>query len=78
MYATPSNASVSIDYWKDQAEFVNSHPQFSSSQVNYLMRNRRLNGLDRIGAVRKIGRKLYIHELRFSHWIESVEQEAAI
>ena len=75
MYATPSNVSVGIDYWKDQAEFVNSHPQFSSSQVSYLMRNRRLNGLDRIGAVKKIGRKLYIHELRFSNWIEAMDQE---
>jgi len=77
MYATPSNASVGIDYWKDQAEFVKSHPQFSSSQVNYLMRNRRLNGLDRIGAVKKIGRKLYIHELRFSDWIGAIAQEDA-
>lgn len=78
MYVTPLNASAGIDQWKDQVEFVKSHPQFSSSQVSYLMRNRKLNGLDRIGAVRKIGRKLYIHELRFSHWIESVEQEIAI
>ena len=77
MYSTPINVKNSIDLWKDQYTFAQSHPQFSRSQISYLLRNRKLNGLDKIGAVKKIGRKLYIHELRFSSWIEATDQESA-
>ena len=77
MYSAPTDLKNNIDLWKDQYTFAQSHPQFSKSQISYLLRNRKLNGLDKIGAVKKIGRKLYIHELRFSHWIESLDQDGA-
>ena len=75
MYSAPTDLKNSIDLWKDQYTFAQSHPQFSKSQISYLLRNRKLNGLDKIGAIKKIGRKLYIHELRFSHWIRMVQHE---
>lgn len=69
------NDKNTLVHWKDQSAFVRDNPQFESGQIGYLMRNRLLNGLDEHGAVKKIGRKLYIHELRFSNWIESMDQE---
>jgi len=53
---------------------VANHPQFDKSQIGYLMRNRHLNGLDDYKAVKKLGRKLYIHEQRFVDWFEGCEK----
>jgi len=70
MYSTPIKTSVSLSQWKDQELFVRDNPQFAKPQISYLMRNRLLNGLDSLNAVRKVGRKLYIHEERFAEWLE--------
>lgn len=64
-----------LSCWKDQMTFVSDYPQFDRGQIGYLMRNRLLNGLDEHGAVKKIGRKLYIHVPRFTQWIESLGVE---
>ena len=61
--------------WKDQSAFVRDNPQFESGQIGYLMRNRLLNGLSALNAVKKVGRKLYIHEERFAEWLEQLNAE---
>jgi len=70
MYSLPLKTNERIACWKDRQAFVRDNPQFSLSQLNYLVRQRRLNGLDQISAIRKVGRKLYIHEERFAQWLE--------
>ena len=69
--ALTTHALVSeLSDWKDQRTFVTEHPQFQRQQISYLMRHRQVNGLDQFDAVRKVGRKLYIHERRFSSWLD--------
>jgi len=74
MMSSPKSAQLSLSQWKDQVSFVNDNPQFKRGQISYLMRQRQLNGLDQFDAVKKVGRRLYIHEQRFAHWIESLNQ----
>jgi len=59
-----------LDKWKPQQQFCKSNPQFEPHQISYAMRQRHINGLDEIGAVRRFGRKLYIHEGKFALWFE--------
>ena len=74
MYSTPLKTQQSLIRWVDQLQFVAKHPQFDKSHISYLMRNRHLNGLDDYRAVKKLGRKLYIHEQRFVDWFEGCEK----
>jgi len=72
MYSTPLNTAISLSQWKDQDLFVKDNPQFSQSQIKYLIRQRFVNGLSDFNAIQKIGRRLYINENRFTAWLEQV------
>ena len=60
-----------LDNWVDQKLFIEQHPQFSTGQINWVIRNRKLNGLEESGAVRLFGRKMYIHKGHFSDWFST-------
>lgn len=70
MQLTTHSMVTDLSDWKDQRTFTQDHPQFERSQISYLMRQRFVNGLDDFDVVRKVGRKLYIHERRFSRWLD--------
>ena len=75
MHSKQSNTTSVLSHWKDQEAFVSDNPQFLKSQISYLMRQRFLNGLMQAGAVKKLGRKLYIHEGRFAEWLEQLTSD---
>lgn len=77
MYSTPLNTAISLSQWKDQDLFVQDNPQFSQPQVRYIIRQRFVNGLSEFNAIRKVGRRLYIHEHRFSEWLEQLGNSEA-
>ena len=56
-----------IDMWVLLESFPDKYSQFSINQLRWLLRHRTTNGLDK--AVRKIGKRLYIHEVLFNEWI---------
>lgn len=56
-----------VDRWKTLNRFVEDHDQFQLSQLRWLLRDREGNGLDK--AVRKIGKRIYIHDQLFAEWM---------
>ena len=56
-----------VDRWKPLERFVKEHDQFQLSQLRWLLRDRKSNGLDK--AVRKIGKRIYIHDQLFGVWM---------
>ena len=63
---------VSLDDIFSPQAFKERFPQFfcSKNELDYLLRNRRINGLDSYGAVieSRSGRRLSIVEPRFTRW----------
>jgi hypothetical protein len=63
-----SKVSLSdVDRWKPLERFVKEHDQFQLTQLRWLLRDRKGNGLDK--AVRKIGKRIYIHDQLFAEWM---------
>jgi len=56
-----------LNRWKPLDKFVQDHDQFQLSQLRWLLRDRKGNGLDK--AVRKIGKRIYIHDQLFADWM---------
>jgi len=56
-----------VDLWKPLDRFVDAHDQFQLNQLRWLLRDRKSNGLDK--AVRKIGKRIYIHDQLFAEWM---------
>ena len=67
-----------LDDWRDIPTFLEQHPQFTKGQIEGLTRpfNRAVNGLD--GAVKLIGRKLYIHVPAFSIWMSQQDDPRVV
>jgi len=54
-----------------------AHPDlFTKPQLSWLLKTRRINGLDHLGAVLKISRKLYIKKSIFIDWF--LTQKASV
>jgi len=68
----PISDEVSLDDVYSPQAFKERFPQFfcSKNELDYLLRNRRINGLDSYGAVieSRSGRRLSIVEPRFTRW----------
>ena len=60
-----------LENWTTPELFTEENPQFEVPQINYTVRQRDINGLDKAGAVTKFGRKHYIHKQRFVKWFNS-------
>jgi hypothetical protein len=53
-----------------------THPDlFTKSQLSWLLKTRQINGLEQLGAILKISRKLYIKKSIFTDWF--LEQKAS-
>ena len=65
-----NNAQIFLDdlnSWKPLDRFVQDHDQFQLSQLRWLLRDRKGNGLYK--AVRKVGKRIYIHDQLFADWM---------
>jgi hypothetical protein len=56
-----------VNDWKTIEKFLEVHDQFQMNQLRWLLRDREDNGLDK--AIRKIGKRIYIHDQLFADWM---------
>ncbi len=60
-----------LDQWVTPQGFVDDYPQFTASQISWVIRQRKVNGLERVGAVTLFGRKHYLNKRLFTDWFHS-------
>ncbi|RLL51247.1 hypothetical protein D8Y20_09640 [Mariprofundus sp. EBB-1] len=58
-----------LEDWITKEQFVKAYPALNLSQVQYLIRSRKHNGLSKSGAVSKVGGRMLIHKNKFAEWI---------
>lgn len=52
-------------------QFAEHHPAFPEGSLRWHVFQARSNGLERLDAVKRVGRRVYIDEERFFTWIDS-------
>jgi len=62
--------SVNNIQMADTSAFCDQHPQFSEGQIRSFIFRAKDNGLEDIGAIIRIGRRVYIDIPRFFKWVE--------
>jgi hypothetical protein len=56
-----------LSEWLEFAEYLNEFKKFSSlAAIRRDITNRRFNGLEKAGAVRKVGRRFLIHRTKYT------------
>jgi hypothetical protein len=56
-----------MENWLEQDEYAREHPKFSSpAAIRRDITNRKFNGLERAGAIRKVGRRFLIHRRKYT------------
>jgi hypothetical protein len=64
-----SSIAIGIDGIVTPEDLVTQHPNlFTHSQVNWLIKARKVNGLQTTGAVLKVGRRFYLDKKLFVEW----------
>ena len=61
----PSRKLYTVDQWPTV------HPWPTANGLRYYIKHRHTNGLDKHGAVLRMGRRILIDEARFFAWIDS-------
>jgi hypothetical protein len=59
MQQTISDDAIGLSQWLTLDDFPKTHTNFSRSQLEWLHRNRDINGFSK--AFRKIGKRRYVH-----------------
>ena len=65
------DVQVELDQWVTPKGFIEEYPQFTLPQLSWVIRQRKINGLEDSGAVTLFGRKHYVNKQLFSHWFNS-------
>lgn len=65
------NTQTPLDEWVTKEQLAVAHPALNLSQLKYLIRSRKCNGLSDSGAVSKVGGRMLIHKNKFATWIAS-------
>ena len=65
------NINSELEDWITKEQFVKTYPALNLSQLNYLIRGRRYNGLSEEKAVAKVGGRMLVHKKKFAHWIKT-------
>ena len=63
------SSKADVDQWLTLDSFIQAHPNFKRSQIEWLYRNRENNGY--LPAFKKVGRSRYIHAGIFSDCIHN-------
>jgi hypothetical protein len=68
----PENQDADIQNICKPEAIVTEFPHlFSNSQINWIVKSRRKNGLLTSGAVLQVGRRVYLHKQKFLIWFLS-------
>jgi len=57
-----------LDEWVTKEHLAEAHPVLNLSQLKYLIRSRKDNGLSASGAVSKVGGRVLSHKNKFAAW----------
>lgn len=52
-------------------QFAERHPAFPEGSLRWHVFHARQNGLERLDAVKRIGRRVYLDEEKFFTWVDS-------
>lgn len=52
-------------------QFAEKHKAFPDASLRWHVFRAASNGLDRMGAIKRIGRRVYVVEERFFEWVEA-------
>ena len=58
------------------SQFADENPAFTEPAIRWFIFNAKKNGLDRLGAIKRIGRRVYIDSPKFSNWVENQQRAA--
>ncbi len=53
-------------------QFADKYPCFPRGGLRYYLFNSKLNGLESSGAIKRIGRKIFIDEVKFFDWVDNL------
>ncbi len=56
--------------YKTVNQFIERYPAFTKGGMRYYLFNSKFNGLDKSGAIKRVGRKILIDVEKFFQWIE--------
>jgi len=65
------NLETPLEDWITKEQFVETYPALNISQLNYLIRSRKYNGLSEAKAVAKVGGRMLVHKRKFAHWVKT-------
>jgi hypothetical protein len=65
------DVQVELEQWVTPKGFIEEYPQFTLSQIFWVIRQRKINGLEESGAVTLFGRKHYVNKQLFTHWFHN-------
>lgn len=65
------NINSPLEDWITKEQFVKAYPALNLSQVKYLIRSRKDNGLSKAQAVAKVGGRVLIHKKKFADWVST-------
>jgi len=60
-----------LEDWVTKEQFVKAYPALNLSQIQYLIRSRKYNGLSEAKAVAKVGGRMLVHKKKFAAWINT-------
>ena len=63
------NTQTTLGEWMTKEHLADAYPALNLSQINYLIRSRKDNGLSESGAVSKVGGRMLIHRNKFAAWV---------
>ena len=65
------NIETPLEDWVTKEQFVDMYPALNLSQLNYLIRSRKYNGLTEAKAVAIVGGRVLVHKKKFAAWVNS-------
>ena len=58
-------------------QLTEQHPCFTKGGMHHYVFNSKFNGLDKSGAIKRVGRRILIDVERFFQWIEDQNEKAS-
>ena len=65
----PTAEEEDLAQWADPSEIEKENSNLRVGKVRFDVRQRKHNGLERAGAVLKVGKKHLVHKARYARWL---------
>jgi len=71
------NEDEDLTAWVPASEIAQENPHIRAKKVEYDVRQRKHNGLEKAGAVLKFGKRYLVHRIRYARWLAQRARGAA-